>query len=143
MVGNLTDSNFVITVSFNKCVPKDLKIRRLEFKNGNNCLEWLFFEVVLFDNEDFSTDIGKLLLNISLVVTLIICDEIFELLVVKTGAVEIIVPDCVTNVLLNNFLREALVEKTKDALSVCDDLLRVDSNEMFVKLVSKTDIIDT
>lgn len=98
---------------------------------------------MLFDNEDFSTDIAKLLLNISLVVTLIICDEIFQLLVVKTGAVEIIVPDSVTNVLLNNFLREALVEKTKDALSVCDDLLRVDSNEMFVKLVSKTDILDT
>lgn len=98
---------------------------------------------MLFDNEDFSTDIAKLLLNISLVVTLIICDEIFQLLVVKTGAVEIIVPDSVTNVLLNNFLREALVEKTKDALSVCDDLLRVDSNEMFVKLVSKTDIPDT
>lgn len=48
---------------------------------------------MLFDIDDFLTDIAKLLSNISLVVTLTICDEIFEFLLVKTGSVEITVPD--------------------------------------------------
>lgn len=49
---------------------------------------------------------------------------------------------CVTNVLSNDFLSEALIEKTNDKLSVCDDLLKEDSNEIFVKLFNKMDILD-